>query len=72
MTLASEVVNNLGALIENALKGYQFAYYTPTFDSDKMDAQLKFYKNQAKELRRLRNEFEEVMYGLEGARLQEP
>lgn len=63
-TNAEKVVRNLSKLISQDLAGYANEYWTPHFTADQMDEELLFRATRARELIRIRGEFEQVMFGL--------
>ena len=64
--LNTEVVTqHLSRLIASELQAMSSEYWQPRFASDQMDSELNFRKTRIKELRRLRHEFENLMFGLD-------
>jgi hypothetical protein len=58
------VVQGLDELIMQNLKGVAQQQYFPVPDPDEMDDRIKQGKERAKELRRLRQEFEDLCAGV--------
>lgn len=64
--LNTEVVTqHLSRLIASELQALSSEYWQPRFTADQMDSELDFRKTRITELRRLRHEFENLMFGLD-------
>lgn len=59
-----DTVNNLSQLIRQHLIDAAYQQYTPDNDPDKMDSTIADGKKKVKELRRLREEFEDITTGI--------
>jgi len=59
-----DIVDNLSQLIRQHLIEAAYQQYTPDHDADKMDSIIADGKKKAKELRRLREEFENIITGI--------
>ena len=65
-SLNTEVVTqHLSRLIASELHAMSSEYWQPRFAADQMDSELNFRKMRIKELRRLRHEFENLMFGFD-------
>lgn len=65
-SLNTEVVTqHLSRLIASELQAMSSEYWQPRFAADQMDSELNFRKMRIKELRRLRHEFENLMFGFD-------
>jgi hypothetical protein len=58
------IVNGLSTLITQYLLSAAYEQYTPNNDADKMDSVIADGQKKAKELRRIREEFENVITGI--------
>lgn len=61
-----DVVDKLSILIRNHLISAAQEQYTPSGEPDKMDSTIADGQTKAKELRRLREEFENITTGIIG------
>ena len=57
-------VDNLSQLIRQRLIDAAYQQYTPSNDPDKMDSIIADSQKKAKELRRIREEFENITTGI--------
>ena len=57
-------VDNLSQLIRQHLLEAAYQQYTPDYDVDKVDAIIADGQKKAKELRRIREEFENITTGI--------
>ena len=57
-------VDNLSQLIRQHLLEAAYQQYTPDYDVDKVDAIIADGQKKAKELRRIREEFENIITGI--------
>ena len=58
------IVNSLSLLIRQHLLNAAYQQYTPDQDPDKMDSIIADGQKKAKELRRIREEFENIATGI--------
>lgn len=63
-TVVNDVIHGLDELILRNLKGVAQEQYFPCPDADEMDDRIALGKKRAKELRRLREEFEDICTGV--------
>lgn len=59
-----DTVYNLSQLIRQHLIDAAYQQYTPDHDADKMDSVIADGQKKAKELRRIREEFENITTGI--------
>lgn len=59
-----DIVDNLSRLIRQHLIDAAYQQYTPDYDADKTDSIIAHGKDKAKELRRIREEFENITTGI--------
>ena len=59
-----DVVDSLSTLIRQHLIDAAYQQYTPSNDPDKMDSTIADGQKKAKELRRIREEFENITTGI--------
>ena len=62
--LHEATVNNISLLIRQHLLNAAYQQYTPSDDPDKMDSIIADGQKKAKELRRIREEFENITTGI--------
>lgn len=59
-----QIVNNISILIRNHLSIAAYQQYNPDPDPDRMDATIADSKEKAARLRKLREEFEDIVTGI--------
>ena len=57
----NEVVNKLSEIIASDLRAQHKEEWFPSTSADLMDATIKFHKERAQKLRKIREEFEDLM-----------
>lgn len=62
--IALEILNRMTEMIMRDLHGAASEQYSPRFDADRMDDEIKFRKERAAKLRVIRQEFEDTMTGV--------
>lgn len=63
-TLNETVVNCLGELIRRALSNKAHEQFMPSSDADKSDMRIQDYGQRVIDLRRIREEFEDIASGV--------
>lgn len=61
----SYIVNALGEEIASELKALSSEHWQPRLMADQMDAELKFRRERIAFLRKMREDYENVMFGLD-------
>jgi len=61
----TQVISGLSEIIQENLRDYSREYWSPRYSSDQSEAELRFAKQRILELRKMREDFENLMFGLE-------
>jgi hypothetical protein len=59
-----DIVNTLSLLIASEMRALSSEYWQPRFQSDQMDAELKFRRERIDKWRTMRAECESIAYGM--------
>lgn len=63
MTTPATVINAISEQIGASIREFTLESHFPSRDADAMDDKLKAAKHQTVELRRIRQEYEDLMFG---------
>ena len=64
VTQTKQVVDGLSELIAQELAALSSEYWQPRYAADQSDSELKFRRQRIGELRAMRQQFENTMFGL--------